>query len=74
MVQTHVQLNPQIPMDTPKGSGRAIFLIDYSPDDDLYWLVAIDATGELWMFANKYVRATKNITLDRRVEKPVNPD
>ena len=40
-------------------------LIDYGPESDLYWTVFINATGEIWTFANRDVRASKNITLGR---------
>jgi hypothetical protein len=52
-------------MNTPKGEGFAHILIDYGPESDLYWTVLITATGEIWTFANRLVRASKNITLGR---------
>jgi hypothetical protein len=60
-----LQLNPPIPMNTPKGEGFAHILIDYGPESDLYWTVLITATGEIWTYANRHVRASKNITLGR---------
>ena len=60
-----LQLNPPLPMLTPKGEGFAQFLIDYGPESDLYWTVFITATGEIWTFSNREVRASKNITLGR---------
>lgn len=60
-----LQLNPPIPMNTPKGEGFAHILIDYGPESDLYWTVLITETGEIWTYANKHVRASKNITLGR---------
>jgi hypothetical protein len=60
-----IQLNPPLPLATPKGEGFAHFLIDYGPESDLYWTVFITSTGEIWTFANREVRATKNITLGR---------
>jgi hypothetical protein len=60
-----LQLNPPIPVNTPKGSGLAWLLIDYGPEHDLMWTVAIDDTGELWTYGNPQVRAQKNITLER---------
>lgn len=69
-----LQLNPPLPMLTPKGEGYAHILIDYGPESDLYWTVFITATGEVWTFSNHDVRASKNITLGRRcVEKPAQP-
>ncbi len=32
-----LQLNPPIPVDTPKGPALAIVLLDYGPDYDLLW-------------------------------------
>jgi hypothetical protein len=60
-----LQLNPPLPMNTPKGEGFAHFLIDYGPESDLYWTVFITETGEIWTFSNREVRACKNITLGR---------
>lgn len=60
-----IQLNPPLPMSTPKGEGFAHFLLDYGPESDLYWTVFITDSGEIWTFANKLVRASKNITLGR---------
>lgn len=60
-----LQLNPPIPMNTPKGEGFAHILLDYGPESDLYWTVLITETGEIWTYANRYVRASKNITLGR---------
>jgi len=66
-----LQLNPPLPLLTPKGEGFAHILIDYGPELDLYWTVFITATGEVWTFANREVRASKNITLGRTsVEQP----
>lgn len=60
-----LQLNPPIPLNRPKGEGFAHLVIDYGPESDLYWTVLITETGEIWTYANKYVRASKNITLER---------
>lgn len=53
------QLNPLMPMNTPKGEGFAHLLIDYGPESDLYWTVLIIETGEIWTYANRYVRASR---------------
>ncbi len=60
-----IQLNPPIPLNTPKGEGFAHLMLDYGPESDLYWVVMITATGEIWTYANRYVRGSKNITLGR---------
>jgi hypothetical protein len=60
-----IQLNPPLPLDTPKGKGLAHFLIDYGPESHLMWTVFLDATGECWTFQNPEIRASKNISLGR---------
>ncbi len=59
------QLDPTIPVNTTKGSAQAWFLIDYSPEHDLFWVCDIDDTGEIWVFPNSDIRAQKNITMGR---------
>lgn len=60
-----LQLNPPIPLNTPKGEGLCHFVIDYGPEDNLFWTVFIQATGECWTFGNPEIRDSKNITLGR---------
>ena len=58
------QLNPTLPVVTPKGHGEAILVIDYGKEDDLYWTV-IQRDCEIWTWKNRDVRAQKNITEGR---------
>lgn len=60
-----LQLNPPIPMFTPKGEGLAWAMIDYGMEFNILWVVAINETGEIWTFQNPQVRALKNITQGR---------
>ena len=60
-----IQLNPPIPLDTPKGKAQAWFLLDYGTEYNLMWVCAIDETGEIWTYQNPDVRAQKNITIGR---------
>ncbi len=60
-----LQLNPPIPMSTPKGAGLAWLVTDYGAEHHLLWTVAINETGEIWTFQNPEVRAEKNITMGR---------
>jgi hypothetical protein len=59
-----LQLNPPIPVNTPKGPAMAQVMIDYGPDYDLIW-VCFQDTGECWSWRNQEIRAEKNITLGR---------
>lgn len=63
-----IQLDPPIPLETPKGSAQAMFLIDYSPEHNLYWICFQDDTGECWTWSNPKIRACKNITLGRTLD------
>ena len=60
-----LQLNPNIPLTTPKGDGLAVALIDYGEDHDLKWVVIQTDTGEIWTWNNDKVRGVKNITQGR---------
>jgi hypothetical protein len=62
------QLNPTIPVMTPKGKGYAHLVIDYSQEHDLHWVVFIDNSGECWTFPNSKIRIDTNITLDRNYD------
>ncbi len=60
-----LQLNPPIPMQCPKGMGIAFMVIDYGIEYSLCWVIAIDATREIWTYPNESVRMQKNITIGR---------
>lgn len=60
-----IQLNPQIPVITPKGNGWAFFLIDRSQEHDLEWVVFLDDGGFCWTFRNSDIRIQKNLTFNR---------
>jgi hypothetical protein len=63
-----LQLNPIIPLNTPRGKAFAYFLIDYGPDHDIMWVCFQDETGECWTWSNKEIRIQNNITLGRNVK------
>jgi hypothetical protein len=63
-----IQLNPPLPVDTPKGSALAHVLIDYGPEHNLMWVCFVDSTGECWTWPNNQIRAQKNITLGRTLK------
>lgn len=64
-----LQLNPTIPLDTPKGPAFAHFLIDMGQEHNLLWICFIDATGECWTFDNRAIRMQANPTMGIRTEK-----
>jgi hypothetical protein len=58
-----IQLNPPVPVETPKGEGVAVVLIDYGPDYDLLWVVMQSESRECWTVPNSKVRAVNNWTM-----------
>ena len=60
------QLNPPLPLKTPKGDGIAHLVIDYGPEHDLLWVVFLDADGACWTVPNQEVRMGANWTMGRR--------
>ena len=58
-----IQLNPTLPLVTPKGDGFAHFLIDYGQEHDLIWVVFLRESGECWCFSNREVRLEANFTM-----------
>lgn len=66
-----LQLNPPLPLMTPRGRGLAHFLIDYGPEYHLHWVVALDGPGltseigECWEFTNPDIRFQPNFTMGR---------
>ncbi len=60
-----LQLNPPLPLQTPKGDGYAHFLIDFGTEYHLQWVVFIDDTGECWTFENPQIRLQPNFTMGR---------
>lgn len=65
-----LQLNPPIPIKTPKGSALAHLIIDEGPESDLKWVCFLDETGECWTYSNRDIRAQKNITQGRTYISP----
>jgi hypothetical protein len=59
-----IQLDPYIPVDTPKGEGYAVGWIDYSQEHHLMWIVMLDA-GFVWIFENQHIRVIANDTVGR---------
>jgi len=60
-----LQLDPMIPVVTPKGKAWAFLVVDRSQEHDLEWSCFIDDTGECWTFRNHDIRVEKNITMGR---------
>jgi hypothetical protein len=60
------QLDPQIPVTVEdRGDGFAFMVIDYGQEHHLLWVVAMDATGEIWTAPNPRVRVRANWTMGR---------
>lgn len=65
------QLNPPFHLWIPEAQdhGLALFLIDYHVEEHLYWVCALEKTGEIWTLSNEKVRADVNRSIGRVYEK-----
>jgi len=64
------QLNPPLPLLTPKGKAWAHLVIDYGPEADLFWVCFQDEDGACWTWPNRDVRIQANATLGRVIPRP----
>ncbi len=68
-----LQLNPPLPVDTPKGPAYAHFVTDYSQEHYLLFTCFLLDTGDCWMFTNRDVKLQQNVTMGVRTPKPAAP-
>lgn len=66
--QRMLQLDPQVPVVSPKGNGQAIGWLDYSQEHHMIWIVAQDATGEVWLWSNSQIKLRDNPTTGRNLK------
>lgn len=64
------QLNPPLPLLTPKGKAWAHLVIDYGMEADLMWVCFQDQDGACWTWPNRDVRIQANATLGRATPPP----
>ena len=62
-----MQLNPPIPVDTPRGPAYAHLVIDYSQEHYVLFVCFLADTGECWVLPNRDVKLQKNLTMGVRV-------
>lgn len=58
-----IQLNPSVPLESPKGKCNAFFLIDLGEEHSLMWVTFLEESGECWTFRNEEIRLQKNYTM-----------
>lgn len=68
-----MQLNPPLPLETPKGKAWAVALIDYGPHWDLQWITFLRDSGECWTFQNRDIRQEANYTFGIPAPSPIRP-
>lgn len=59
----YTELHQYLPVDTPKGKGFAIAVIDYGQEHHLLWVTVADDTGEIWQIANPDVKVRPNFSM-----------
>lgn len=60
-----IQLNPMLPVDTPKGTGFAFALIDMGQEFDTLYKVIITASREIWDVPQPQVKGVVNWSMGR---------
>lgn len=60
-----LQLDPPLPLNTPKGKAWAHFMIDYGQEHHILWVCFQDNNGECWTWANPQITIQNNISLGR---------
>jgi hypothetical protein len=68
-----LQLNPPLPVVVDGRKGMAILVIDYGVEFDLFFVTAMDDTGELWCINNKLLRMQDNWTMGRTHSSATTP-
>lgn len=68
---TILQLSPPFHVWVPESEdfGLALFLIDYHVEEHLYWVCAMEKTGELWTLSNDKIRMDTNRSIGRIYDK-----
>jgi|HubBroStandDraft_2_1064218.scaffolds.fasta_scaffold449872_3 hypothetical protein len=65
-----LQLNPALPfIHIAKGNFLAHFIHDDGIESEIMFTGILEDSGEIWTFTNKVLRAQKNITIGRTLEK-----
>lgn len=49
-------------VETPLGSGQALFLIDYGPHENTIWIVALQESGQIKHFNSNQIKLSINHT------------
>jgi hypothetical protein len=54
-----------VEVDTPQGRGRVWLVTEYGTEIEKVFTVVLAASGEIWEFSNRDIKATKNFTMGR---------
>ncbi len=57
-----LQLNPPLPLDTPKGPADAHFVIDYGSEGHILFVTFVRHSGECWTWQARECQLEKNVT------------
>jgi hypothetical protein len=58
------EIQQTIWVNTPKGIGHALFIIDYGIHQNTVWVVCLKETGNILHFDSNQLTVTKNNTLE----------
>lgn len=52
-------------VETPKGLATVWLVTEYGPETEKVFTCIVKATGEIWEFTNRDIRAVQNLTFGR---------
>jgi hypothetical protein len=68
MIAIH-EISQLLWVDTPHGTGQALFLIDYGPHHNTIWVISMKEDGVVRHYDSNHIRIEKNHTLEFNMEK-----
>ena len=68
-----MQLNPPLPVDTPRGPAYAHLVIDYSQEHYVLFVCFLQESGECWVLPNRDVKLQQNLTMGVRTPPKPTP-
>ncbi len=63
------EIQQYLTVKTPLGNGRAMFLIDYGPEVNTVWVVALNKNGQIKHFDSNQIQLTENFTFETYLKK-----
>lgn len=64
-IMTVYELRNHLEVETPKGRATVWLVTEYGSETEKVFTCIVKATGEIWEFTNRDIRAVNNLTFGR---------